>query len=82
MTALANVLGLLTIPAGIVNIHFTHIPVILTRLAVGPLSRAFAGFFGFIVSAFRLVESIRLGKERDPRAFNRADLLSNSWNEE
>jgi uncharacterized membrane protein len=46
MTALANVLGLLTIPAGIVNIHFTQIPVILTGLAVGPLSGAFVGFFG------------------------------------
>jgi len=54
MTGLANVLGLLIIPAGIVNIHFTQIPVILTGLAVGPLSGAFVGFFGFVVSAFRL----------------------------
>jgi uncharacterized membrane protein len=54
MSALANVLGLLVIPAGVVNIHFSQVPVILAGLAVGPLSGAFVGFFGFIIAAFRL----------------------------
>jgi uncharacterized membrane protein len=54
MSALANVLGLLVIPAGTVNIHFSQVPVILAGLAVGPLSGAFVGFFGFIIAAFRL----------------------------
>lgn len=54
MTALANVLGLLIVPVGAVNFHLTQIPVILAGLAVGPISGAFVGFFGFIISAYRL----------------------------
>jgi uncharacterized membrane protein len=54
MGALANVLGLLVVPAGVVNIHFTQIPVLLAGLSVGPVSGAFVGFIGFVTSASRL----------------------------
>jgi len=54
MSALSNVLGLLVVPMGVVNIHFSQIPVILSGLGVGPVSGAFVGFFGFMISAFRL----------------------------
>lgn len=54
MSALANVLGLLVISTGVVNIHFSQIPVILSGLGVGPISGAFVGFFGFMIAAFRL----------------------------
>ena len=54
MGALANVLGLLVVPAGVINVHFTQIPVLLAGLSVGPVSGAFVGFIGFVTSATRL----------------------------
>ncbi len=54
MSGLANVLGLFVAHTGVVNIHFSQIPVILAGLGVGPLSGAFVGFFGFVIAAFRL----------------------------
>jgi len=52
MSAIANVLGLLSIPAGPMKIHFMQLPMILTGLAAGPLAGGFVGFVGALVMAF------------------------------
>jgi len=52
MGAIANVLGLFSIPAGPMKIHFMQLPMILTGLATGPLAGGFVGFLGSLIMAF------------------------------
>ena len=54
MCAAANVLGFLTIPLGIAEIHLMQLPIILTALALGPGAGGLVGFIGAAVMAFRL----------------------------
>ena len=54
MGALANVLGLLTVQIGIVNVHFSQLPVIFSGLSLGPVPGAAVGALGFLVSSFML----------------------------
>jgi len=54
MCAVANVLGFLTIPLGITEIHLMQLPIILTGLALGPVAGGLVGFIGAAVMAFRL----------------------------
>lgn len=55
MGAVANVLGFLSVSAGVLRIHFIQIPIILTGLALGPLAGGFVGFTGAIAMAFMLI---------------------------
>ena len=54
MCAVANILGFLTIPLGIAEIHLMQLPIILTGLALGPGAGGLVGFLGAAVMAFRL----------------------------
>jgi len=54
MCAVANVLGFFTIPLGITEIHLMQLPIILTGLALGPVTGGLVGFIGAAVMAFRL----------------------------
>jgi len=54
MCAVANVLGFLTIPIGIAEIHLMQLPIILAGLALGPWIGGLVGFVGAAVMAFRL----------------------------
>jgi len=54
MCAVANVLGFFTIPIGITEIHLMQLPIILTGLALGPVTGGLVGFIGAAVMAFRL----------------------------
>ena len=54
MCAVANILGFLTIPLGIAEIHLMQLPIILTGLALGPGAGGLVGFIGAAVMAFRL----------------------------
>lgn len=52
MTAVANVLGFWSIPAGPIKIHFMQLPMILAGLFAGPLAGGLVGFLGAFVMAF------------------------------
>lgn len=54
MCAVANILGFLTIPLGISEIHLMQLPIVLTGLALGPRAGGLVGFLGAAVMAFRL----------------------------
>jgi uncharacterized membrane protein len=54
MCAVANVLGLLSIPIGITRIHFIQLPMILSALALGPWIGGIVGFIGATTMALIL----------------------------
>ena len=54
MCAVANVLGLFSIPIGLTNIHFLQLPIILSGLALGPWIGGLVGFIGATTMAFNL----------------------------
>ncbi|MGB9134363.1 MAG: ECF transporter S component [Candidatus Bathyarchaeia archaeon] len=54
MSALANVLGYFSIPAGTTKIHFMQLPIIFSGLALGSLAGGIVGFTGSAVMAFAL----------------------------
>ena len=54
MSALANVLGYFSIPAGATRIHFMQLPVIFSGLALGSVVGGIVGFTGSAVMAFTL----------------------------
>jgi uncharacterized membrane protein len=55
MCAVANVLGLFSIPMGVTNIHFMQLPIILAGLALGPWVGGLVGLIGAATMAFNLV---------------------------
>lgn len=54
MSALANILGYLSIPIGTTKIHFMQLPIILTALAFGAIAGSVVGFIGATVMALTL----------------------------
>ncbi len=54
MCALANVLGFLTIPIGVTDIHLMQLPIILAGLSLGSWLGGLTGFIGAAVMAYRL----------------------------
>jgi len=54
MCAVANVLGLFSIPIGLTKIHFMQLPIILSGLALGPWIGGLVGFIGATTMAFNL----------------------------
>jgi uncharacterized membrane protein len=54
MSALANILGYLSIPIGTTKIHFMQLPIVLTALAFGAIAGGVVGFIGATVMALTL----------------------------
>jgi len=54
MCAVANVLGLFSIPIGLTKIHLMQLPMILSGLALGPWIGGLVGFIGATTMAFNL----------------------------
>lgn len=54
MSALANVLGYLSIPLGTTKIHFIQLPIILSGLTLGSLAGGVVGFIGSTMMALTL----------------------------
>jgi len=54
MCAVANVLGLFSIPIGLTKFHFMQLPIILSALALGPWIGGMVGFIGATTMAFNL----------------------------
>jgi uncharacterized membrane protein len=57
MCALANILGIFSIPIGLTSIHLMQLPIILTGLALGSWSGGITGFIGTILMAYQLSPS-------------------------
>lgn len=54
MSALANILGYLSIPIGLTRIHFMQLPIIITGFALGAVAGGVVGFIGATVMALNL----------------------------
>ena len=57
MCALANILGIFSIPLGITSIHLMQLPIILSGLVLGFWSGGITGFIGSILMAYTLSPS-------------------------
>jgi len=57
MCALANILGILSIPLGLTSIHLMQLPIILSGLVLGSWSGGITGFIGTILMAYQLSPS-------------------------
>ncbi|MEE8322730.1 MAG: ECF transporter S component [Candidatus Bathyarchaeia archaeon] len=57
MCALANILGIFSIPLGLTSIHLMQLPIILSGLVLGSWSGGITGFIGTILMAYTLSPS-------------------------
>ena len=57
MCALANILGIFSIPLGLTSIHLMQLPIILSGLVLGLWSGGITGFIGTILMAYTLSPS-------------------------